>query len=235
MDLGLERFLELVKKDLGAEDARIELGGKPPTNPDLLWCEVPGCDARVVAVMSGPVRGRLELEHKLTGLAEGFAGTIDRSAARATGRPFEGSSTRARLDAELSALVARAGAARAAVFDTSSPMIWGASLLEDGANSSANLELERWVEELRSDRAEELKAAHGHVVRLTLDSDSECLARMFGGLYVLALTFEATLSEPVAVGALLHAAETIERLVFALPPVDPPPGGKVIRLPKRGQ
>jgi hypothetical protein len=54
MDLGLERFLELVKKELGAVDARIELGGKPPVHPDLVWCAVPSVDARVVALLEGP-------------------------------------------------------------------------------------------------------------------------------------------------------------------------------------
>lgn len=232
MDLGLERFLDLVKKELGATDARIELGGKDPVQPELVWCAVPGVDARVVAVMEGVTPTRAELVQKLETLAQGFADTIDRGTARTTGRPFEGSSVRARLDTELSALAARAGARRAVVFDTSSPVIWGASLLEDGS-AEANVELETWVEEVRESHAEELKAAHGHVVRLSLRNDNECLAKMFGGLYVLALTFEHTLSEPVAVGALLHAAESIERLVIALPPVDPPPGGKVMRLPKR--
>ena len=103
----------------------------------------------------------------------------------------------------------------------------------DGDAADANRELESWVEELRSSRADELKSAHGHVVRLPVGQDRECLARMFGGLYVLVLSFKGDLSEPVAVGALLHAADAIERLVMALPPVDPPPGGKVIRLPRR--
>jgi hypothetical protein len=47
------------------------------------------------------------------------------------------------------------------------------------------------------------------------------------------LVFGGALSEPVAVGALLHATPRIERLIVALPPLDPPPGGKVIRLPPR--
>ena len=105
-------------------------------------------------------------------------------------------------------------------------------MVEGSAAESANRELEAWVEELRSTRADELRSAHGHVVRLAV-GDRECLARMFGGLYVLVLSFKGDLSEPVAVGALLHAADAIERLVLALPPVDPPPGGKVIRLPRR--
>lgn len=62
---------------------------------------------------------------------------------------------------------------------------------------------------------------------------AECLARTFAGIYVLSLAFRGALSEPVAVGALLHAAEAVERLVLARPPIEPPPGGKVIRLPRR--
>jgi hypothetical protein len=98
---------------------------------------------------------------------------------------------------------------------------------------AANRDLELWVNELRSDRAEELRSAYGHVVRLTLAGGAECLARAFAGIYVLSLAFRGALSEPVAVGALLHAAEAVERLVLALPPIDPQPGGRVIRLPRR--
>jgi hypothetical protein len=233
MELGLERFLELVKREMGAVDARIELGGLAPTQSHLLWARVPGSGARVVAVLDSQARGRLELEDKLANLAESFADTIERGSSRVLGRTFESGTARARLDAELTSLASRAGAERGVVFDASSPMIWGASQVDMAQIDGANQELEGWVEELRSDRVDELRSAHGHVVRLSVGADRECLARMFGGLYVLALSFRTALSEPVAVGALLHAADTIERLVLALPPVDPPPGGKVIRLPNR--
>lgn len=230
MEPGLSRFLELVKHELGALDARIELGGEDPDDARLIWSNVPGSSARVVAVVGDTVVDRARLDERLRRLAQSFAITIDRGASQVLGKGVEGVSVRSRLDAELTALASRAGAERAVVFDLSSPMIWGASLVEVGSSQASNTVLERWVDELRSQRAEDLRAAHGHVVRLSVDEDREALARMFFGLYVLALSFTGSVSEPVAVGALLHAADTIERLVLALPPVDPPPGGKVIRL-----
>jgi hypothetical protein len=66
-----------------------------------------------------------------------------------------------------------------------------------------------------------------------LSDDREALVRLLGGLYMVVLVFGGAVSEPVAVGALLHASAVIERLIVALPPLDPPPGGKVIRLPPR--
>jgi hypothetical protein len=67
---------------------------------------------------------------------------------------------------------------------------------------------------------------------LTLADDLEALVRPFAGLYVLSLSFQGPLSEPIALGAILHAAHSIEKLVLALPPIDPGPGprGNVIRL-----
>ena len=57
----------------------------------------------------------------------------------------------------------------------------------------------------------------------------------FASIYVLALTFSAPLSEPIALGAVLHAVGVIEKLVLALPPVDPDSGAKVIRLVTAGR
>jgi hypothetical protein len=231
MDVSLERLLNLVKAELKAVDARIEIGGATPTDPKVVWTKLQGGGARLVAVLDSPVRAETDLELRLANLARGFGDTLDR-ATRTIERSFETFSARDRLDSELSALAKRSGAERAAVFDVSSPMVWGASLVEERDSERANQQLEGWIDELRNERTEELRGAHGHVVRMSVD-EHECLAKMFGGIYVVALFFTGTLSEPVAVGALLHAAGTIERLVMALPPVDPPPGGKVIRLPKR--
>jgi hypothetical protein len=52
------------------------------------------------------------------------------------------------------------------------------------------------VNALRSERAEQLRSEYGHVVRFTLGDGAECLARAFGGIYVLALAFRNALSEP---------------------------------------
>ena len=58
------------------------------------------------------------------------------------------------------------------------------------------------------------------------------MARAFASIYVLMLVFKGTYSELHAEAALLHALPVIERLVLALPPVEPPPkGGRVVKLP----
>jgi hypothetical protein len=233
MDPRLERLLGLVKQELGADDARIELGGEPPADERLVVATLGEPGVRVVAVFSVPVADRKKTESHLTALVSGFGDTVGQSVATlgASSLPLE--SARGRLDAELTHLAKRSGAVRAVVFDFSSPVVWGASLVEERDAAAANRELELWVNELRSERADELRAVHGHVVRLTLADGAECLARTFAGIYALSLAFRGALSEPVAVGALLHATEAVERLVLALPPIEPPPGGKVLRLPTR--
>jgi hypothetical protein len=233
MDARLERLLGLVKQELGASDARIELGGEPPKDERLVVAPLGDPALRVVAVFSAPVAEREVAERRLAALVSGFRDTAEQSVASLAGLSVPENSARARLDTELTHLSTRAGAVRAVVFDLSSPVIWGASLLDGGNAVAANQNLEAWVSELRSERADELRSAYGHVVRLTLADGAECLARAFAGIYVLSLAFRDVLSEPVAVGALLHAAEAVERLVLALPPVDPEPGGKVLRLPRR--
>ena len=233
MDGRLERLLGIVKLELGAVDARIELGGEPPNDERLVVASLGEPALRVVAVFSAPVAEREAAQSRLSALIAGFGDIVAQSVASVVASSLPQSSARARLDAELTHLASRAAALRAVVFDLGSPVIWGASTLDDVAAVAANQELEHWVNELRSERADELRAAYGHVVRLTLADGAECLARSFAGIYVLSLTFRSAVSEPVAVGALLHAVETVERLVLALPPIDPQPGGKVIRLPSR--
>jgi len=235
MDARLERLLGLVKQELGANDARIELGGEPPNDDRLVAATLGEPAFRIVAVFSAPVVDRAAAESRLSALVSGFGDTVEQSVASLAGLSLPQDSARARLDAELTHLATRSGAVRAVVFDLSSPVIWGASLLDELAAPAANRDLELRVSELRADRAEELRSAYGHVVRLTLADGTDCLARAFAGIYVLSLTFRDALSEPVAVGALLHAADAVERLVLALPPIEPPPGGKVIRLPRRNE
>jgi hypothetical protein len=61
------------------------------------------------------------------------------------------------------------------------------------------------------------------------------LSRAFANIYRLILVFDAGFSELHAEGAVVHVLPAIEKLVLALPPVEPPPkGGRVIRLPTLG-
>lgn len=64
------------------------------------------------------------------------------------------------------------------------------------------------------------------------EEDFALLSRGFGGIYWLLLVFDdVDFSELHAEAAMIHAAPWIERLVTALPPVDPDgKGGRVVKL-----
>lgn len=230
VDAKIERLLDLVKTKLGAVDARLEIGGDPPTAAEVA-CHDFG-DVRLVAIFAEPIPDRELVQKRLTTFCTGFSDTVANAAGQiSVNRAAE--DPRERLDAELGILADRAGANRAAVFDLNSEIIWGASRLGLKSEPEAPQILEQWVGELRSTYANDLRGSRGHVIRLSVRTEHECLAKLFGGIYVVSLYFDGMLSEPVAVGALLHAAGRIEKLVMALPPVEPPPGGKVVRLAAR--
>jgi hypothetical protein len=67
-------------------------------------------------------------------------------------------------------------------------------------------------------------------------ADFGYVARSFSAIYIVILVFERPFDELLAKRALSHAMPTIERLVAALPPMDPPPntvGVAVMRMPRR--
>lgn len=223
-----ERLLELVKSRLGASDARLEIGGRPPVGAEVAWHNF--AQARLVVVFDAPIPDPELMNRRLATVCAGFQDTVKEVVNQLPVGSFE--DPKEELDAELGALAERAGAARATVLDLSSDIVWGAS--RPNASGPAQELLDRWVRELKSDYAADLRNSRGHVLRFIVCEDKACLAKLFGGAYVISLYFDGPLSEPVAVGALLHAAGYIERLVLALPPVDPPPaGGKVLRLGPR--
>jgi hypothetical protein len=82
---------------------------------------------------------------------------------------------------------------------------------------------------------EEHPPVSGHFREVVHDEEFGYLARSFASIYVLLLVFRNAYSELHAEAALLHALPVIERLVLALPPVEPPPkGGRVVKLPVPG-
>ncbi|HVJ14160.1 MAG TPA: hypothetical protein VM686_01910 [Polyangiaceae bacterium] len=232
-EAALLRFLELVQRELAAEDAWLQLGGAEPSDERLIWQAIGGGSTRVVLRFAEAQADRSGLGSRLSALCTTFRTTIDEAASASAAPATPVDTARQRLDEELGALAQRAGASRAFVFDLDSPVIWGASIVQGSVGTAANQVLERAVVELREQRADELRRAHGHTVRLTLDSGEEALARPFASIYVLTLLFSDPVSEPIALGAMLHAVGVIERLVLALPPVDPDPGAKILRLPRR--
>lgn len=69
---------------------------------------------------------------------------------------------------------------------------------------------------------------------VTRRGDLRLLARAFANIYRLVAIFDDEFSELHVESAMLQAIPTVEQLLFALPPVDPPPkAGRVMRLPAR--
>lgn len=227
-DPALQALLTVLQRELGASDAYLQLGGRA-TDGDGRFFHALGDGTSLVVVFAEPPLDAAAVHVRLAALSANFSKTLDAAVAGAA-RPRQALDlVSQRLDEELSRLSERAGAVRAFVFDLESPIIWGASVLDEERLLAGSPQLERATQALR-ERSDELKQAQGHTVRLTLDDGVEALVRPFAGLYVLALLFQEPLSEPIALGAIVHAMGLIERLVLALPPIDPEPGAKVIRL-----
>lgn len=226
-DPALPTFLAMLQRELGADDAYLQLGGKASDGAGRYFHTLAE-STHVVVAFDNPPTDSAAVHSRLAALSSTFRATVESAAASAARPRHAADHAGQRLDEELRALCDRAGARLAFVFDLDSPVIWGASTLE-GRDADALERIERAAQQLRERRAE-LRQAHGHTLRIPLEGDVEALARPFAGLYVLALLFQGPLSEPIALGAVLHALGLIERLVLATPPIDPEPGAKILRL-----
>lgn len=291
----LTRLLDLITRELGAQEARIEFGGTPPDDATTLWASLPG-GWRVVTRFAEPRDDAKHLNLKLRQLAASFF-EIPPEPPRPYPEGYTNWTTR-RLDDELCSLAARTGAVSAVVIDFQSPVVWGtseprigdesvtsaqklsqlaemaerggvrlvdlASLPEDqvdealaraelneGSRATLRRELgrlssldpkQRFAEVLTSRAIARVRRpgaddapASSHFREVVHQDNLGYLARSFAGIYVALLVFKNTYSELHAEAALLHALPVIERLVFALPPIEPPPkGGQVVKLPVPG-
>jgi hypothetical protein len=118
------RFLDLVRKELGARDTRAELGGLDPDDTHVLWARVAG-GFRIVALFDDPPGDREEKQKHLETLVTGFAQTLTEAALPTPPSPQETAAKR--LDEALEALRARTGAVGAVIVDGHSPVLWGSS------------------------------------------------------------------------------------------------------------
>lgn len=119
------RLLEVVRRELGADDARIELGGRPPSDPHLLWREIT-LGWRLVAVFAGDPPNRDALQQRLDVLTASFADLGHPDLSERIGGARRAVAQR-RLDDELHSLALRVGAVRVLVIDDRSPVVWGTS------------------------------------------------------------------------------------------------------------
>ena len=71
------RFLELLSRELGADDARLELGGDDPEDARLVFANLPD-SFRLVAVFAQPPSDPDQKRARLLELASGFSETLAR-------------------------------------------------------------------------------------------------------------------------------------------------------------
>ncbi|MEB2313300.1 MAG: hypothetical protein OZ921_09490 [Sorangiineae bacterium] len=283
----LLRLLELVRRELPADDVRVEIGGREPSSEREIFCSL-GDDHRLVASFEAPPADREQLRAHLEAFARSFVGGLGVIDFDAPGDRHELASRR--LDDELESLADRAGAVRAVVIDTQSPVIWGTSgarrheddvetalhtaraaeqaaragvdlagllerddpaalLAERGVDRSTAHFLAEDVERIRNESRRSGSAWRHHLLTahaiaalraepeppqdlLVRDAALGLVVRSFASIYRLLLVFDGTFSELHAEAAALRALPLIERLVLALPPIDPGPrgGARVIDL-----
>ena len=143
----LERFLDLVRRELRCSDARFEFGGQPPQADDCVFAELPG-GWRVVAMFDAPLEDGGAPEAKLVALVETFSGVGARLEAR---RPrMSGGPVARELDDALALLAEKADALRAVVIDEDSPVLWGSSEAPPGPE---DVEVAMWIGELADSAA----------------------------------------------------------------------------------
>jgi hypothetical protein len=286
-DTAVRRFLELVARELGADDVRAELGGRDPEAASLVFKNL--ADGwRIVAVFDSPPADRADAQAKLDRLAETFTHTLADLHPPAPS-PAPSALPARRLDDALEALRARTGAVSVIVVDGNSPILWGSSdpqrefvdvdelsrmgsalhvVRERGATIDQltvrdadallavlrNRGVERSVEELLAFLV--ARDQDEHVVRHRLltalavgavrarmhrggdlarsvyhEAQFGFIARGLANIYQIVVIFAGPFSELHVESAIVHGLPLIEELLFALPPVDPPPGkGQVIRM-----
>jgi hypothetical protein len=119
------RFLDLLCKELGAVDARAEIGGRDPDDARVLWINTDAGFRLVVQFAEVPAdraRKQALLEQLVSSFSQSLGDVplpIPPSTPPAS--PFR------RLDEALEALRTRTGAVNIVIIDAHSPMLWGSS------------------------------------------------------------------------------------------------------------
>ena len=229
----LERLLDLVMRELSAEDARVELGGRPPEDPRIVWHELhPG--ARLVAILPAAPADPAAARTRLARVADSFAGTVEDAIAESSTEIWgaalgakRGTDRRDLADA-LAILRERAEATAVVIIDEGSPEIWGAdpplpwdrvqdaiAAAPKGSPDDATTIAARGITRVRRE-PERLEHA------LAPDRPAVIAPRLLG-IYRLVLAFSGPPSPLRVTGAVRRAQPVLERLLRDLPPRQPPP------------
>ncbi|MEM9191354.1 MAG: hypothetical protein AAGF12_19440 [Myxococcota bacterium] len=248
----LLRFLEVVQSTLGADDARVEVGGRDPVDGNLIWVHL-DARRRVVALFDEPPPERKLLEGKLLALVDSFLDT-SRPA------PAEGRAGLAELERALEVVRRDGGAQTVFVIDETSPELWARSGGEiptstaiaqeveahrSGADAFARTDvsedlrqkisslaggsIDDWDLYLRAAAAMTLvqrqaTAARPHGRLTHREANLGLLGRSFANIYWLVAVFDGEFSALHCEAAMLRALPFIEQRVVGLPPRVPPDG-----------
>jgi hypothetical protein len=257
----LERLIVLVRRELGAAEVRVasrEELAEPGPNELRVVLD----DTRVlVALFDAAPEGREARERRLAMLLESFPFSLEAPRDARDDAPGSRRNASMSLQEELEALVTAAAAIEALVIDARSPVVWGdadpslvgpprASVIDlqeamrargEGRPSAPPPADDDPVGPLRARAMREVRALPPaaqlhkgatlhHVERA---EGFGYLARSFAGIYVLVLVYDALFDELRAERAVAQSLPAIERLVLALPPLDPKPMGGAIALRRR--
>ena len=119
------RLLELVRRELEAEDAHLRLGGREPNDPRELVSEIrPGC--RLVVRFAEPPADPGQARERLAELTAAFNGTVT-NAVELLDTTLARAPTGEALTDVLADLRDATGATVALVIDRQSPVLWGCS------------------------------------------------------------------------------------------------------------
>lgn len=254
MSHDIDRLIALVCRELGASEARVLATGETAEEgPSVVQCRL--ADGRGIwARFDAPPADLEAKQRRLEILASTFDTVVEEASTGRASRPPHRSS----LHEELLALITRASAVNAIVIDANSPVVWGAAhpdgviaqpplassprvaeppANDEGLGESSPAVLSRHA--IYAVRAwPELSALRkGKHIRRVEREGMRVLAHSFGSIYLLLLVFDADFDELRAERAVVEALSRIERLVMALPPLDPDPtvgaGAIAVKRPRR--
>jgi hypothetical protein len=239
----LDRFATLVQRELEADGVEV-LDADAEFDGTAVACALD--DGRiVVARFSQPPSDREATRRRLEMLVRTFAEALkDQSPPEETrpSQPPDRASVGPALDDVLRELATRVSAVHAFVIDADSPIVWGVSTGTDLPARDLDAHLST------SDPPSPARAAletvrvlpalarlrKGRHMRLVLeDNETTVFAESFLGIYVLVLVLERKFVGLNVQMAVSEWIPRIERLVRALPPLDPTPAPMAGVIPLR--
>jgi hypothetical protein len=230
-----KRFVSLVMRELGATSVFFREADDPPPE-EAIVVELP--DGRFVEVeLASTTEDAEAMTRRLEMLVGAFEGLTQEGAATKRRDPPAIS-----LRKELRSLVKRAQGSDAAVIDARSPVLWASASGEakpeeepDAETKTVHALRDRAIGELRA--LPQMEALHrgGHLALSVREDTFGYVVRSFAGIYVLFVVFDHAFDEIRGERALREALPRVERLVLALPPLDPEPvpAGVVALRPRR--